>query len=125
MTAHARHSDPLSSDITVKSIAKDTNLRARILAAALARERLFDAWTDTELTETIEEHTGVRQQRNVIARTRGLMEKEDPPLIERVGMFRIRGRLMMCFRTTAHGRRSQHIEPPQTVWSQLTLPEHQ
>lgn len=89
--AHARRSDPLSSDITVKSIARDGGLRALILRAGRDLEASgHQCWNDTELTERIEEITNVRQQRNVVARARGLMEKED--LILRLGAYLFRGR---------------------------------
>jgi hypothetical protein len=85
--AHARWSDPSSSDFTVKSIAADVRGRELVLAVAAT----FDQpWCDTELWERTEALTGRRHQRNVLARTRGLMEEDG--LIQRVGQWTFRGR---------------------------------
>lgn len=77
---HARRGDPRSSDRTVKSIVKDGSLAALILKAAdwhLANvgwewaDFTDQAFCDTWLWEWIEQFTGRRHQRNVIARARG------------------------------------------------------
>lgn len=79
--AHARLTDPLSSERAVAAIAKDSRLKDHILHAA---ERLYPVWfDDTDLLELVEEQTGRRQQRNVIARSRGLMERDG--VFERMG----------------------------------------
>lgn len=91
---HARRSDPLSSDVTVKSIARDGTLKALILDAAatfgLDNRRAPRCWNDTMIHARIEELTGRRFQRNVIARSRGLMERDD--LIVRIGAWSYQGR---------------------------------
>lgn len=72
MTALARQSDPLSSHLANHRIAHNAPLREHILAAARRLDPApFDDW---DLLELVEASTGQRQQRNVIARTRGLME---------------------------------------------------
>ncbi len=107
--AHARRSDPVSSDQTVKSIAQDQSLRGLVLRGANAswvshqrQQRVRPSFTDTELTAWIEKVTGKRQQRNVIARTRGLIEKEGH--IIRTGTHTVDGRLMVHFVITESGR---------------------
>ena len=70
--AHARRSDPASSDRTVRSIAKDGSLRAEVWAAA--RSFFGARFTDTELRDRLESRTARRWERNVVARTRGLLE---------------------------------------------------
>ena len=99
--AHARRSDPNSSHIAVQNIGRDTSLRDHIYTAA---NQLEDAgyrwWTDTLLTELIELNTGRRQQRNVIARARGLMERHG--YIERLGLDPTSSRPLMRFRLTDH-----------------------
>lgn len=71
---HARRSDPASSHVAVVAIAADAKLADQIEYAA---HRLHPTpFDDTDLLELIEEQTGRRQQRNVIARARGLMEQE-------------------------------------------------
>jgi len=80
-TPHARLSDPLSSERAVVAISKDMTLKDHIVAAAKA---LHPAWfDDTDLLIVIENVTGRRQQRNVIARSRGLMERDG--MFERIG----------------------------------------
>jgi hypothetical protein len=81
-TPHARLSDPISSEVAVAAIARNTSLKDNIMLAA---ERLHPQWfDDTDLLELVEEQTGKRQQRNVIARSRGLMERDG--LFVRMGM---------------------------------------
>lgn len=101
--AHARMTDPASSELAVNSIGKDLTIRQLILDAAAAFDRQDRArfrrgaeFTDTDLTDEIEAVTKRRQQRNVIARSRGLLEKEGR--IERVGMYSVNGRPYMHFR---------------------------
>jgi len=71
---HARRSDPTSSHEAVAAIARNLTLSDEILRAA---KRLAPApFDDWDLVELVEEQTGRKQQRNVIARARGLMEYE-------------------------------------------------
>lgn len=81
--AHARMSDPRSSHRAVAAIAKNGTLKQLIWEYATAR--YWEDWgrtsipgtfNDTQLWEHLEIRTGQRQQRNVIARARGLMEKD-------------------------------------------------
>lgn len=76
-TIHARHSDPITSHRAVTAIAADQTLATNIMAAA---HRLHqggqDTFDDTDLLVEIEDAIGRRQQRNVIARSRGLMEAD-------------------------------------------------
>lgn len=83
---HARMGDPRSSEDTVRSIDADTRLHDLIMWAAgqhgdctIQGDRtgqdersLFD---DTDLLNRIEDWTGRRFQRNVIARARGRLER--------------------------------------------------
>ena len=82
MNDHARMSDPVSSDIAVKAIVANTRLADQIMAAA----RSFNpvAFDDTDLLFVVEEATGRRQQRNVIARARGRLEQLGE--LERIGL---------------------------------------
>lgn len=121
--AHARRSDPLSSHLTVQSIGKDMTLRGRVLAAALSLEmyKNGDAWNDTELTERVEAMTGQRQQRNVLARTRGLIEQDG--LIERVGEWDFNGRRTVWFHTVSSVVRPDPLAEPIHSWTQPSLLE--
>lgn len=84
MIDHARRTDPRSSDRTVKSIVKDGSLAALVLDAAASLEAAAvqcgagddPCFNDTELWLKIEMTTRRRHQRNVIARTRGLLMGE-------------------------------------------------
>lgn len=97
---HARRSDPLSSHLTVQSLGKDTALKARVVTAAmrLSLDHEHDEINDTMLTMEIERSTGRRQQRNVIARTRGLLEQDG--WFERVGLWPFDGRPTVWFKLT-------------------------
>ena len=66
---HARMSDPVSSDIAVKSIAADKPLGDKILA--VARSFGTTPFDDTDLSERIPEH-----DRNVIAKARLILMTE-------------------------------------------------
>jgi hypothetical protein len=71
---HARRSDPTSSHEAVAAIASNSGLANHILHAARRLDPVpFD---DNDLVELVEEQSGRKQQRNVIARARGLMERE-------------------------------------------------
>ena len=73
----ARTNDPLSSHIANKAIKNNVRLADLILDAV---EELFEEWrlpvTDDQILVWVEYHTKQRQQRNVIARARGLLERE-------------------------------------------------
>lgn len=73
----ARSSDPLSSHIANDAIRKDRKLSDLILEAV---ENQYWTWrapvTDDQILVWIEDVTKRRQQRNVIARARGLLERE-------------------------------------------------
>jgi len=81
---HARRSDPRSSDRTVTSIVKDPTLADLIVRAfawrlantAVLRVRKPSAACDTWLWQWIEDFTGRRHQRNVIARARGRLVED-------------------------------------------------
>lgn len=89
----ARRSDPVSSHITVQSLAKDGSMAALIMRTIMfqsmqAGPHLEDGMDfrhpvcDDAVWMRLEDVTGRRWQRNVIARTRGLMERDD--WVERV-----------------------------------------
>lgn len=93
--AHARRTDPVTSDRAVKAIAKDGSLASLIWLHARACRQGGVLMNDTELTEWIERATCERQQRNVIARARGLME--DGGLLRQAGVFSYQGRDLMHY----------------------------
>ena len=68
--AAARLFDPDPSHRTVRSIAADTTLRTMIADTA-ATLGVFD---DRDLTTAIAQRYGVKPERNVVARARGLLE---------------------------------------------------
>lgn len=89
MTAHARRSDPVSSDLTLASLGRDDSLKQRIVAAAMRLEgRSLTAdvapWCDNELYREMRRH-GYEGQRSVMARSRGLLEQDG--WFERVGLY--------------------------------------
>lgn len=95
--AHARRSDPITSHLAVQNIARDAPLREQILRAAnLLEDAGYRGWDDTMITELVESITNRRQQRNVIARARGLLERDG--LIERLGHDPFAKRPLMKFR---------------------------
>jgi hypothetical protein len=101
--AHARRSDPVSSHLTLASLGKDTATKSRVLVAAFALEiDGHDMWNDTQLTLKMEQLSGRRHQRNVVARTRDLMT--DDGWFEKVGMFDFNGRPLVHCRTTQQAR---------------------
>jgi hypothetical protein len=108
--AHARLSDPISSELTVASLGKDTSYKALVVWAARYAERLEEHngrpphWNDTQLWEIIERHTSRRHQRNVISRTRGLLERDG--WFENVGLFEYEGRPLVHFILTPQARRA-------------------
>lgn len=74
----ARTHDPLSSHMANKAIAENKTLAEWILIAV--RDITFcigvQFATDDDILEYIEKAIGKRQQRNVIARARGLLERD-------------------------------------------------
>lgn len=93
--AHARRSDPVTSDRAVKSITKDGTLNNRIWNHAVVARARGVPFNDSELTIWIENETGQRQQRNVIARSRGLMERAG--LLRQAGIRAWRNRELMHY----------------------------
>lgn len=83
---------PVQSQLTLASLGKDESLKANIARAVVVcarREELRYSsdgegiaviWdrpvTDDDITDTLERRHGYRFQRNVVARTRGLMERD-------------------------------------------------
>lgn len=98
-TAPAGARGPRQSQLTLDSLGKDMSMKRNIARAVLvcSRRILTDFTventcpvTDDHITEWVEQYTGRRQQRNVIARTRGLLEREGwfdpvPDVIGRTG----------------------------------------
>lgn len=90
-TPHARLTDPLSSELTLRSLGRDTSYNWRIFAAIVALSertelRRYDDGpsiavfhdhpvTDDEILEYLERRDGRRYQRNVIARQRGIIRE--------------------------------------------------
>jgi len=72
----ARTHDPLSSHIANRAIKNDRRLADLILEAVDELLCSPDGVTDDEIHDWIERETNKRQQRNVIARARGLLERE-------------------------------------------------
>lgn len=108
---HARRSDPRSSHVAVAAIAADSKLSDHIEhAARRLHPALFD---DTDLLELVEEQTGRRQQRNVIARARGLMEYEGA--FVRVGERNRGDRSTVHFRLPHPGEQIEPISHPITA----------
>lgn len=96
-SAPARARGPIQSQLTLASLGRDTSMKkniARAVVACSGRDPDADPFsspvTDDHITEWIERFTQRRQQRNVIARTRGLLEKAGwfdpvPDVIGRTG----------------------------------------
>lgn len=74
----ARTHDPISSHKANLAIAKDGTLARHICDGVLHIHTIspLDGVTDDDLLGYIETRTAKRQQRNVIARARGLLERE-------------------------------------------------
>jgi hypothetical protein len=86
----ARATDPTSSHVTVRSLAKDGSSYRMILMAACEIHvddgsplPIMRRVTDDLVVAYLERVTGRRFQRNVIARSRGLLE---PDYIQRIGV---------------------------------------
>ena len=85
--AHARKTDPYTSDKALKAIAHDGTLMGWIWHLAVVyRDEYHQFFNDSILTWEIEDRSGKRQQRNVIARSRGLLE--DAGMLRQVGVRR-------------------------------------
>jgi hypothetical protein len=80
----ARTSDPLSSHIANRNIKNNVTLADNILCAVrnIYAQTPSVGVTDDQILEFVEALTQKRQQRNVIARARGLMERDG--LLERI-----------------------------------------
>ncbi len=72
---HARMSDPVSSHHTVHSIVHEP-ITTGYAADILAVMRDGGMWCDTGLWVSLEQRTGRRLQRNVIARARGRLVRD-------------------------------------------------
>lgn len=94
---HARRSDPASSWLKVSELGKNLSLRRQVMLAAL-RSHPTPVNDDT-LTYQVEQATGRRQQRNVVAKVRGTLETEG--WFERLGLRRTSsGRELLHFKLT-------------------------
>lgn len=114
---HARRSDPSSSHIAVAAIAADAKLVEQIRhAARRLHPSLFD---DTDLVQLVEDQTGRRQQRNVIARSRGLMEYAGE--FVRVGVRKRDNRETMHYRLPHPGEQIEPTSHPVTTPTFLQL----
>jgi len=71
LDVHARKGDPASSDRALRAIAKNGTMRGLIIEALVCYEMPV---SDDDILSYVESFTNKRQQRNVIARTRGLLE---------------------------------------------------
>ena len=102
--ATARATDPDASHDTVASIAADVTLKAQILDVAETRLDVFD---DRDLTEAIAARYGTAPDRNVVARSRGLLERDGS--IRRCGSYARPDRRV----ATTHFR---HWRTPPPAW---------
>ena len=118
VTAHARLSDPVSSEYTVASIGRDTSLRRLVMNAVIECYEPGGCVTDDVVLTHIELRQQRRFQRNVLARTRGLLENEG--WLARHG-FHIRndGRRVITFIPTHQALDAYHKE---TSCSTTTCP---
>lgn len=92
---HARRGDPYTSDQALKAIAKDGTLMTHIWEAFTYARMVGVVVNDTYLTERIEQRTSQRQQRNVIARSRGLLEQAG--MVRQIGVRTWRNREYMHY----------------------------
>lgn len=99
-TAPARARGPRQSQLTLDSLGRDESMKRNVARAVVMCSRRGDPKsgafvhdrpvTDDQITEWIERRLGRRQQRNVIARSRGLMERDGwfdpvPDVVGRTG----------------------------------------
>jgi len=95
-SAHARRSDPSSSEVVNRSLGADGSMRRNIWIVATDNWRRNEVpLNDTFLTEQLELLTRKRQQRNVVARCRDLMTDEG--WFEKVGLIEYDGRAIVHF----------------------------
>lgn len=78
---NARTTDPISSHFACAAIRKNTTLadyiiRGVVLLSTAASDSGRLPVTDDDLLDYVEQQTRKRQQRNVIARARGLLERD-------------------------------------------------
>ena len=73
---HARRSDPIGSHLTVASLCADVSLATLILTAVHIITDEGQPATDDDVQDWIEHRTRKRQQRNVLARARGRLERD-------------------------------------------------
>lgn len=102
---HARRTDPYTSDQALKAIAKDGTLMHWIWWFADIRRDLSEPFNDTQLTEWIEFATGKRQQRNVVARSRGMLE--DAGLLRQAGVREYEGRELVHYEIDPNNKKEQ------------------
>jgi hypothetical protein len=108
---HARRSDPTSSHVVVDTIAEWSSLNDALL-------RAFDEFgdipfDDTDLTNMITHTYGRPVQRNVVARARGLLEREGH--LTRLGQRQRDGRCTVHFRSPRAGDPQWGPEPAPKV----------
>ena len=81
---HARATDPVSSELTLRSLGRDTSYNWRIFQCIVWLSEQFNAsnWpvhnrpvTDDMILDAMEQRYGRRFQRNVIARQRGIIRE--------------------------------------------------
>lgn len=102
---HARRTDPYTSDQALKAIAKDKSLMSWIWFCATLYRDSGEPFNDTQLTEWIERALCRRQQRNVIARSRGLLE--DAGMFRQVGVREWMGRELMHYEIDPNNKKEQ------------------
>lgn len=104
---HARRTDPYTSDKALKAVAKDGTLMQLIWTSAKLHRMSGKPFNDTLLTEWIERATCKRQQRNVVARSRGMLE--DAGVFRQVGVRDYGGQQLMHY----------EIDTASMVWAEL------
>lgn len=73
---NARTTDPISSHLANHSIRNNKTLVAYVIEAVNVLSRTQVGVTDDDILEYVETATQRRQQRNNLARTRGLLERD-------------------------------------------------
>ena len=79
-TSPARARGPLQSQAVLDSLGKDDSLKSFVALACLFQPHgvgYHKRMTDDQITQRLEFCTGRRFQRNVVARTRGLLERDN------------------------------------------------
>lgn len=108
--AHARRTDPFTSDQALKAIAKNDTLMGLIWQAAVVHRAAGRDWNDTELLHWIERASCRRQQRNVIARSRGMLE--DAGMIRQTGVKVYDGRPLMHYEIDPNNPKEHYRDGP-------------